>query len=126
MTSGRQTKVTGSFEASGRRALATLLCLSLVLGFLMPLKAHAVTASDTAWPSLEVQVEHDHPHDLEEAIHRLVHGHHHDAADHEHAQALLGPGNRHHPTPDDGGHAEDRPLAAGPPRAFRIERPPRA
>ena len=103
-----------------------LLCLSLVLGSLAPLKAHAASASETSWSSLETRAEHDHPHGLEEELYRLVHGHSHDVADHDHSQALLGPGGRHHPTPDDGDHSEDRPLPKGPPRAFRIERPPRA
>ncbi|SEB03601.1 hypothetical protein SAMN05444370_13424 [Rubrimonas cliftonensis] len=110
----------------GRRASATLLCLSLVIWSVTPAMSHAPTSFETIEGHLELIAEHGHSHGFEEDLTWAMHGHGHDAADHDHGQALAVPGDRNHSASV---YRDAWRLKASPGGAhwtFRIERPPRA
>ena len=109
-----------------RSVLCALLVLSLGLWSALPASTHAPTIFETIHEHLEIAAGHGHTHGLEEDLAWALHGHDHDAADHDHSQAILA-------LPHGAGRPVSvsslgwRPAARnGPGRAFRIERPPRA
>jgi hypothetical protein len=81
---------------------------------------------ETIQDHLEMIADHGHSHGLNEDLYWALHGHSHEAADHDHGQALL------ELTPRSGpmfGSLDAWRLAAssgGASGVFRIERPPRA
>jgi hypothetical protein len=106
----------------GRHAFAALLYLSLVVWSVMPAATHAPTVFETIQDHLEMIADHGHSHGFEEDLYWAMHGHSHEAADHDHSQALLEFGDRSR-------SRDVWRLAAssgGPSGVFRIERPPRA
>lgn len=110
----------------GRRAFAALLCLSLVVWSVAPTATHAPTVFEAIQDQLEMIADHGHAHDVEEDLYWALHGHSHDAADHDHSHAFLAFGDR---TLAASGYRDAwRPGGApgGSHRSFRIERPPRA
>lgn len=109
----------------GRRALATLLCLSLMVWSVVPTTSYIPTVFETIQEHLEVIAEHGHSHGFEEDLYWAMHGHSHDAADHDHSQAFLALGDKSAPTfvSRDATRLKSSPGATS--RIFRIERPPR-
>ncbi|WP_371061430.1 hypothetical protein [Rhodosalinus sp. 5P4] len=110
----------------GRQAFAAVLCLSLVVWSVMPAATHAPTVFGTIEDHLEMIADHGHSHEFEEDLYWAMHGHSHDAADHDHSQALLALGDRSNPT---SAYRDAWRLKASPGgghHSFRIERPPRA
>jgi len=110
----------------GKTALAALLCLSLVLGSMAPTVTHTPKVFDTIYDHLEMIAEHGHSHGFEEDFLWALHGHSHDAADHDHSQALLLIAGGTEFSLDDGDPWLTGRFMHPPGRIFRIERPPRA
>ena len=110
----------------GRHAFAAVLCLSLVVWSMVPAATHAPTVFETIEDHLEMIADHGHSHGFEEDLYWAMHGHSHDAADHDHSQALLVLGDRSPLAP---GYRDAWRPKASPGEghhSFRIERPPRA
>ncbi|MCD1625339.1 MAG: hypothetical protein ACU0B7_12585 [Paracoccaceae bacterium] len=110
----------------GRQLLATAICLSLVVWSVLPTLTHVPTVLETLHEHAEMIAAHGHSHGLAEDLAWALHGHSHDAMDHDHNQAVLTAAHdnalmehgtdrwRFHPAPD---------ISS---RVFRIDRPPRA
>lgn len=110
----------------GRQAFAALLCLSLIIWSILPAATHTPTVFETIQDHLEMIADHGHSHGLNADLYWAVHGHSHDAADHDHSQALPALGDRSHPT---SAYRDAWRLWASPGgghHTFRIKRPPRA
>ena len=113
-----------------RMALPMLLSLSLAVWSILPSISHVATIVDTSIvDTLQAQAQmiagRGHSHGIEEDLLRAVHGHSHDAADHDHGQVLAARGDSSDPVP--GQRAWPlRPSQERPYPIFRIERPPRA
>lgn len=109
----------------GRRALVALLCLSLVVWFVTPTTSHIPTVFETIQAHQEMIADHGHSHGFGEDLYWAMHGHSHDAADHDHSQAFLALGDKLAPTFDvrDTWRLNSSGTTS---RIFRIERPPRA
>tara|TARA_Y100000588_G_C14238886_1_gene918491 strand:+ start:433 stop:831 length:399 start_codon:yes stop_codon:yes gene_type:complete len=109
-----------------RRTISALLCLALSIWAVIPAFSHTPDVFETIQDHMEMIAEHGHSHGLAEDLYWALHGHGHDAADHDHSQAI----------PILGHNAKDLtvfsdawplgPPSARPGRIFRIERPPRA
>ncbi|MCR9111083.1 MAG: hypothetical protein NXH94_19650 [Rhodobacteraceae bacterium] len=115
-----------SLAKYGRQSLAGLLCLSLVVWSVMPAVAHAPAVFETIQDHLEMIADHGHSHGLNEDLYWAMHGHSHDAADHDHSQALAALDDRSHPTSIHRDTWLLRASSSGCHHSFRIERPPRA
>lgn len=115
-----------SIRTVGRRVLAALLCLAMVVWSIMPATSHAPSIFETLQEHMEMIVEHGHSHGLEEDLAWAMHGHSHDSADHDHSQAVLSPDVTSKPFEGYRSAWRLRLAAAGPSAKFRIERPPRA
>ncbi|MEX0284578.1 MAG: hypothetical protein AB3N23_08190 [Paracoccaceae bacterium] len=105
--------------------LAAFTCLALVVWSVLPSFTHAPTVFETIHEHLEMVEDHGHSHGFAEDLLWAMHGHNHDASDHDHSQAYLLPEY----TPTYAAAPEDvwrpRVKARGPSRHFPIERPPR-
>ena len=102
-----------------------LLCLSLALWSVLPSFAHTPSLIETVQDHAEMIEDHGHSHGLEEDLIWAMHGHSHDAADHDHGQAfILSLGE---PALDPAAKEVRRNLQSytGPSRQFPIDRPPR-
>ncbi len=110
----------------GQHALAALLCLSMTVWSVMPTATHASTVFETIQDHFEMIADHGHSHGLEEDIYWAMHGHSHEAADHDHGQALLEFGDRSPPMFASSDAWRLDASSGGPLHVFRIERPPRA
>ena len=110
----------------GQQALAVVICLSVAVWSILPMATHVPDVLDTLQDHAEMIATHGHSHGLAEDLAWALHGHSHDAMDHDHNQAFLTAAQdsvaldhgadlwRFHPAPD---------MAY---RVFRIDRPPRA
>lgn len=116
----------GVLATVGRQAFAAVLCLSLVVWSVMPAATHAPAVFETIQDHLEMTADHGHSHGFEEDLYWAMHGHSHDAADHDHSQALISFGDRTHPVSAYRDAWRMRGSPDGSHRNFRIERPPRA
>lgn len=110
---------------AGRTAFTTLLCLSLALWSLMPSVDHAPKLLDILEEHLEMIEDHGHSHGLLDDLAWALHGHSHDAADHDHSQAWLTIGPAPSSAPERGDVRVLGPPSDGPSRSFPFERPPR-
>ena len=73
-----------------RQGIAALACLCLVLWGLVPATSHVPDVSQVLAEHAAMVESHGHSHGLEEDLAWALHGHQgHDAADHDHSQALL-------------------------------------
>lgn len=115
----------GPLGKLGKRAFVALLCLSLGVWSLAPSVSHVPTIIATPQDHAELTAQHGHSHGFEDDIYWAVHGHGHDAADHDHNQAALARGVSE-PVPEDRDAWRLRPSPERPAPVFRIERPPRA
>lgn len=115
-----------SLRRVGRGAFAALLTLSLVVWSVAPAAAHAAAVFETLRDHAGMIADQGHSHGFEEDLFAALHGHSHDAADHDHSEAMPTPGAGHAAAAV---HGDIRRLPrprAGPARLSRIERPPRA
>ena len=114
----KQAKIRGTFAA--------LLCLSLVVWSVLPTYSHAPAVFETIQDHLQMVEDHGHSHGFEEDLIWAMHGHSHDAADHDHGQAFLL--SLCGPALDPTVKEVRRTLlsSSGSSRQFPIDRPPRA
>ena len=115
-----------SLRTFARPSFAALLCVSLVVWSVMPAATHAPTLAESIQHHLEMIAEHGHAHGFAHDLLWALHGHSHDAADHDHSQAVLVFGIRPQPAFALTDTLTLKASPAGPLRKFRIERPPRA
>ena len=115
----------GFVSRIARRALAALVCLSLLVWAAAPATSHAPTAFETIQDHRDRHAEHGHAHGFDEDLFRALQGFGPDAADHDHGQAMLALGDPSGQTIDRDAW-RPRPDSGGPSRLFLIERPPRA
>jgi hypothetical protein len=92
----------------------------------MPVPSHAPTVFETIQDHLEMIADHGHSHGFEEDLYWAMHGHSHEAADHDHSQAFVTPGDRTHLASAHRDAWRIRASSDGHHVNFRIERPPRA
>ena len=110
----------------GRHVLAAMICLSVAVWSVLPTTNHVPTVLETLDEHAQMIASHGHSHGLAEDLAWALHGHSHDAVDHDHSQAVLTA------TYDDGAmeHGANKwrfhPARDIPSRVFRIDRPPRA
>jgi hypothetical protein len=78
-----------SIATTGRRALAALLCVALLVWSVLPATSHAPAIFETLQQHAEMIVEHGHSHGLEEDLAWAMHGHGHDSSDHDHSPVIL-------------------------------------
>jgi hypothetical protein len=106
--------------------VAALLCLSLFGWSILPSLSHVPRITETLEEHAQMVADHGHSHGFHEDLLWALHGHGHDAVDHDHSPALAvaAAGGSIWPAAQDAW----RLLASqsGPHRIFRIERPPRA
>lgn len=110
----------------GQKALAALLCLSLLVWSIMPSIAHAQRIADTLQEHAQTIAEHGHSHAVDQDLLWALHGHSHDAVDHDHGHAMAALGDKSDLVPGKRDTWSLRPSRDGPYRLFLIERPPRA
>jgi len=72
-----------------RRLFAVLTCVALVVWSVTPSFTHAPAVFETIQDHMEMVENHGHSHGFVEDLHWAMHGHSHDAADHDHNQAFL-------------------------------------
>lgn len=106
--------------------MAALLCLSLVGWSILPSLSHVPRIAETLTEHTQMIAEHGHSHGFQEDLLWALHGHSHDAVDHDHSSvlAVTAAGGAIWPAARDAWRL--RALQSGPHRIFRIERPPRA
>jgi fermentation-respiration switch protein FrsA (DUF1100 family) len=108
------------------RITTALLCLSLVVWSMLPSLSHVPRIVETLTEHAQMIADHGHSHGFAEDLLSALHGHSHDAIDHDHSPALaVAPASAGAwpATPD---AWRLRASQTGPNRIFRIERPPRA
>ncbi|MHA6347661.1 hypothetical protein [Roseivivax sp. CAU 1761] len=110
---------------TARSLFAAFLCLALVVWSLMPAVFHAPVIFETIQDHAAMIADHGHAHGLEEELARALHGHGHDAADHDHSQAILVAGRIAQPFAGYWDIRRPERADAGPWPVHRIERPPR-
>ncbi|BBU53867.1 hypothetical protein KU6B_01320 [Mameliella alba] len=109
----------------GQRLLCLVAVFALLFWTVSPNASHVPKLIETLQVQAEMIAEHGHSHGLEEDLIWAMHGHSHDKADHDHAQAMLITARSetvplhtwaawHTPGPQDWS-----------PPVFRLERPPR-
>ncbi len=109
-----------------RKVLSGVLCVALVVWSVFSNADHTPTVLETIQDHLEMIADHGHSHGFEEDLFWAIHGHSHDAADHDHSQVFLIEGAGVAPTVDLRENWHRRASAYGPSHQFRIKRPPRA
>lgn len=115
-----------SWRTFGRHVLTAVICLAVAVWSVLPTANHVPTVLETLDEHAQMIASHGHSHGLAEDLAWALHGHSHDAMDHDHSQAVLtaayGYGSME--------HGADRwlfhPAPDIPSRVFRIDRPPRA
>ena len=108
-----------------RTVFACVLSVALIVWTASASADHTPRVMETIQDHIQMIAEHGHSHGFEEDLYWAIHGHDHDAADHEHSQVFLieNPGSA---LPVDLRDTWQRLASAqGPPRQFKIERPPR-
>ena len=73
----------------GGRAFAQLLMISVVVWSILPSAIHAPSVLGTIADHQKMIAEHGHSHGFEEDLLWAMHGHSHDAVDHDHSPVLL-------------------------------------
>ncbi|MBY6140825.1 hypothetical protein KUV26_15400 [Leisingera daeponensis] len=120
-----QARIAGKWMDWMRRGLAALLCLCLAFWSPQRAASHIPDMVITIQDHAEMIDTHGHSHGFEEDLAWALHGHSHDAADHDHSPALLVRGSF--------AAVRDVPEAAAPPAGpswrpgpvYPRERPPR-
>lgn len=87
--SGRPLTEAREFKALEGRVFAAILCLSLVGWSAQSPVNHVPTIHEAIQDHFEVIEDHGHSHGFAEDLFWALHGHSHDAADHDHYQAFL-------------------------------------
>jgi len=74
---------------AARKCLALALCLSMLLWSVQPATSHVPAILDVLGEHAQMIEDHGHSHGLEEDLAWAMHGHSHDAADHDHSSVVL-------------------------------------
>jgi hypothetical protein len=121
-----QAFVTRIGQTFAGRIMAALLCLSLFCWSMLPSVSHVPSTAETLNEHAQMIADHGQSHGFQEDLRWALHGHEHDAVDHDHSPALavMGASGSLWPAARDTWHL--RASQSGPHRIFRIERPPRA
>jgi hypothetical protein len=110
----------------GRQVLAAVICMSVAVWSVLPTANHVPTVLKTLDEHAQMIASHGHSHGLAEDLAGALHGHSHDAMDHDHSYAVLTVATYDGPME----HGADRwrfhPAPDLPARVFLIDRPPRA
>lgn len=106
--------------------MTALLCLSLLCWSILPSLSHVPRIAETLNEHAQMIADHGHSHGFQEDLLWALHGHSHDAVDHDHSPALavMAASGGIWPAAQDAWRL--RASQSGPHRIFRIERPPRA
>lgn len=107
-----------------QRALAAVVCLSLVVWSLAPSAGHVPSVFQVVAEHTDMIADHGHSHGLAEDLFWALHGHSHDVADHDHSQAMLVSGSGSPPPMAFRDTFRLRASLDGPQRVYLIERPP--
>lgn len=110
----------------GRQALAACICLSVMFWSILPGATHVPTVLETLQDHADMIATHGHSHGLAEDLAWALHGHSHDALDHDHTQAFLVSPHDTAPVYNQKDNWRLHPSQEPAPRVFRIDRPPRA
>ena len=113
-------------RAAARGALVALLCIAFAGWAAKPDLAQLPKLTAVLEDQARMVAEHGHAHGVEEDIFWALHGHPHDAADHEHGTEILPSVAATPAAPGHGRAGGPRPARDGPMPVFRLERPPRA
>ncbi|MEZ5747613.1 MAG: hypothetical protein R3E00_13800 [Paracoccaceae bacterium] len=108
------------------RILTALLCLSFFGWSILPSLSHVPRIAETLEEHAQMVVDHGHSHGFAEDLFWALHGHSHDAIDHDHSPALAVASASAGAWPAAQDPWRLRASHSGPHRIFRIERPPRA
>lgn len=106
--------------------MTALVCLSLLVWSILPSLSHVPRLAETLQDHAQMIANHGHSHGFQEDLLAALHGHSHDAVDHDHSPALtvVAASGDAWPAARDAWRLQA--AQAGPNRIFRIERPPRA
>lgn len=69
--------------------MAVALCLSMLIWSVQPATSHVPAILDVLGEHAQMIEDHGHSHGLEEDLAWAMHGHSHDAADHDHRSVVL-------------------------------------
>jgi len=111
---------------TGRRLLFSLACIALAVWTVSPTASHLPKIVETLQEHAEMIATHGHSHGLEEDLIWALHGHSHEAADHDHKQADFIQDRAQNVTIETRIYWHGIAIANGPPPSFRLDRPPRA
>lgn len=121
----RQARSMESLRRLAQIAFTVILCTSLFAWTVMPASSHLPSTVETGQGHAEMIETHGHSHGFEEDLYWALHGHSHDAADHDHSAAVL---DRSLPASATPFVSEGWRLSrsrGGPGPVSRLERPPR-
>jgi hypothetical protein len=110
---------------SARQVFVLLTCAAVVIWSVSPGSSHVPKVIETLQQHAEVIQSHGHSHGLQEDLIWAMHGHSHDAVDHDHSQAVLLPGRAAQPATETFASWRSAALSDWTPPHFRLERPPR-
>ncbi|WP_054463519.1 hypothetical protein [Phaeobacter sp. 11ANDIMAR09] len=109
-----------------RRMLLSVACFGLIIWTLAPSTAHVPQLVEPLQEHVEMITSHGHSHGLEEEMMWAMHGHSHDAADHDHTQAALFPAQITQTSFDARAAWRGRLSGRWSSLLYRLDRPPRA
>ena len=119
-------KQTARLASRWRRICAVAVGLSILFWAALPVPPHVTSLFETLQEHRLFMAEHGHAHGFEEDLAAALHGHSHDAVEHDHSVAMLTfPPHPQAPT-SLGEGVRPPPDAAISDFVFRIDRPPRA
>lgn len=105
--------------------LFLLACVALTVWTAVPSTAHVPKVIETLQEHAEMVASHGHSHGLEEDIIWAMHGHSHDAADHDHTQAVFTQTHTSNVLFEARAAWRGFPEVHWAPPLYRLERPPR-
>jgi hypothetical protein len=112
-------------RAAVRLGISCLTILAVLLWAAAPSGMHAPKVQELLRGHAETVAAHGHSHGVAEDLLAALHGHDHDAVDHDHSPAILMTSAVAAPAPIGRDLWRAPTTANGPAATFRIERPPR-
>jgi len=110
---------------SVRQVFVLLTCAAVVIWSVSPGSSRVPKVIETLQEHAEVIQSHGYSHGIHEDLLWAMHGHSHDAVDHDHSQAVLLPGRIPQPATETFATWRRAALSDWTPPHFRLERPPR-
>ena len=122
----RQGKLAVMQRVPQRRLCSAFICLAIALSALLPMPQH-LPAFHEVLEQIELRIaEHGHSHGLAEDLDAALHGHGHEAVEHEHGTAIPASAPSPPVPPSPGKQTTSSQLAVTPGIPDGILRPPRA